>query len=89
MSRYDNTKMIEIDGKKVKKTTIYENIPKTNDDIYVMTQYGDRLDLLANQFYGDSSLWWFIAKANNMKFNTVEIGTTLRIPSSVELAKGE
>lgn len=89
MSRYDNTKIIEVDGKRVKKTTLYENVPKTNDDIYVMTQYGDRLDLLAHQFYGDSSLWWFIAKANNLKFNTVEIGTTLRIPSSIELAKGE
>ena len=89
MSRYDNTKIVEVDGKRVKKTTLYENVPKTNDDIYVMTQYGDRLDLLAHQFYGDSSLWWFIAKANNLKFNTVEIGTTLRIPSSIELAKGE
>ena len=89
MSRYDNTKIIEVDGKRVKKTTLYENVPKTNDDIYVMTQYGDRLDLLAHQFYGDSSLWWFIAKAKNLKFNTVEIGTTLRIPSSIELAKGE
>tara|TARA_Y100000361_G_scaffold80658_1_gene71305 strand:- start:935 stop:1204 length:270 start_codon:yes stop_codon:yes gene_type:complete len=89
MSRYDNTKIVEVDGKRVKQTTLYENVPKTNDDIYVMTQYGDRLDLLAHQFYGDSSLWWFIAKANNLKFNTVEIGTTLRIPSSIELAKGE
>tara|TARA_R100001443_G_C3308013_1_gene166997 strand:+ start:173 stop:442 length:270 start_codon:yes stop_codon:yes gene_type:complete len=89
MSRYDNTKIVEVDGKRIKQTTLYENVPKTNDDIYVMTQYGDRLDLLAHQFYGDSSLWWFIAKANNLKFNTVEIGTTLRIPSSIELAKGE
>ena len=89
MSRYDNTKIVEVDGKRIKQTTLYENVPKTNDDIYVMTQYGDRLDLLAHQFYGDSSLWWFIAKANNLKFNTVEIGTTLRIHSSIELAKGE
>ena len=89
MSRYGNTKIVEVDGKRIKQTTLYENVPKTNDDIYVMTQYGDRLDLLAHQFYGDSSLWWFIAKANNLKFNTVEIGTTLRIPSSIELAKGE
>ena len=89
MSRYDNTKIVEVDGKRIKQTTLYENVPKTNDDIYVMTQYGDMLDLLAHQFYGDSSLWWFIAKANNLKFNTVEIGTTLRIPSSIELAKGE
>ena len=89
MSRYDNTKIVEVDGKRIKQTTLYENVPKTNDDIYVMTQYGDRLDLLAHQFYGDSSLWWFIAKANNLKFNTVEIGTTLRIPSSIEFAKGE
>ena len=40
----------------------------------------DRLDHLANQFYGDINLWWYIAKANNLKFITIPIGSRLRIP---------
>jgi hypothetical protein len=72
------------DGKKVLKTTIPKPIVKRDDDIYIITQETDRLDLLANQFYGDSSLWWIIAQANNI--NGVNIGLDggiqLRIPKN-------
>ena len=88
MSRYDNTKIVEVDGKRVKKTTLYENVPKTNDDIYVMTQYGDRLDLLAHQFYGDSSLWWFIAQTNNINTMNLPAGTSLRISFNSQFTVG-
>ena len=40
------------------KTTIYSFIPESDNDIWVITQNGDRLDNLAHQFYGDSNLWW-------------------------------
>ena len=90
MSRYDKTytKRNE-EGNIVRSTIVYKDIPITNDDMYVLTQHGDRLDLLAHQFYGDANLWWYIAKANNLKTNTVDIGTTLRIPGSIEFAEGE
>ena len=52
------------------------------EDIMVMTQDGDRFDLLAHQYYGDSSLWWYIAKANKMKCNNIPAGLTIRIPST-------
>ena len=39
-------------------------IPLSADDLYVITTTGDRLDLLANQFYNDIRLWWIIAAAN-------------------------
>ena len=80
-----------IDTKKNKsyyKTTIFDKIPKSESDIYVITQMGDRLDTLAHQFYGDVNLWWYIAKANGIKDLRVEAGTSLRIPASIEYAVG-
>lgn len=69
-------------GKKVLKTTIPSTIEKRDDDIYIITQDSDRLDLLANQFYNDSKLWWIIAQANNLNGVNigVESGIQLRIP---------
>ena len=42
----------------------YPEIPLSADDLYVITTTGDRLDLLANQFYNDIRLWWIIAATN-------------------------
>ena len=69
-------------GKKVLKTNIPKTIEKRDDDIYIITQETDRLDLLANQFYDDSRLWWIIAQANNLNGVNigVEPGIQLRIP---------
>jgi hypothetical protein len=46
---------------------------------------GDRLDLLAFDFYGDSTLWWIIASANDMQPDSLvpPLGMTLRIPANV------
>ena len=92
MSRYENTKLVEKikNNTKVisKTTTIYSSIPESDDDMYIITQYGDRLDLLANTYYGDSTLWWYIAKANNLSLMTLPVGTSLRIPATAEYAIG-
>jgi len=85
-SRYDNIKNMKKNGKDYKLTAIYKEIPELPEDIMVMTQEGDRFDLLAHQYYGDSSLWWYIAKANQMKFNNIPAGLTIRIPRSTEYA---
>ena len=70
------------------ETTIYKSIPKSDGDIYIITQDGDRLDLLSYRYYNDSSLWWYIANANNLTNINVPIGTSLRIPVSTENASG-
>ena len=70
------------------RTTIYSTIPETDSDIYVISQVGDRLDNLAFQFYGDQGLWWYIAKANNLMFMTIPVGTSLRIPATIQYAIG-
>ena len=97
MGRYDSTKLKrdinQVGGKKTKslsyRTTIYDDTPERDDDIYVTTQYGDRLDNLALTFYGSPSYWWFIAHVNNLTTINVEAGLTLRIPSSLDDAQGK
>ena len=91
MSRYADTKInkVKIDrsNNSVQKyeTTIYQEIPETNDDIFVVTQEGDRLDNLAFKYYGDSTLWWYLAKANQLTDLNIPAGTKLRIPSSIQI----
>ena len=69
--------------KRYYKNIKYPKIPLDNTDIYVITTRGDRFDTLANQFYGDKSLWWVISSANqSLPQNSLFIpqGTQLRIP---------
>tara|TARA_Y100000593_G_scaffold93632_1_gene189248 strand:+ start:625 stop:930 length:306 start_codon:yes stop_codon:yes gene_type:complete len=98
-SRYEHTKMRtnkisrgfkqkRVYSDKSKSTTIYSTIPQTDNDIFVITQDGDRLDHLAQQFYGNVNLWWYIAKANNLTFMTIPAGTSLRIPATTKYAIG-
>ena len=64
------------------RTTIYSKIEEENSDMYFIAQSGDRLDTLANRFYGDPGLWVLIARANNLKTMNVSAGTSLRIPQT-------
>ena len=71
-------------GDRYYDTVYYPEVGASESDIYVETEFGDRLDLLANQFYGDVSLYWIIAIANPdvMGFGTIlpKPGSQLRIP---------
>lgn len=88
MDRYRNTEKRRKDNKLVYRSTLYQSIPVSDDDIYVITQYGDRLDLIAHQFYGDVTLWWYVARANNLFTLNVPPNIQLRIPSSTQYAQG-
>lgn len=84
-SRYDNLSSKTLDdGRKVYRSKIYPSIPLRDDDIYVATETGDRLDTLAYQYYQNASLWWIIAAANNIHNAPfgLEDGTMLRIPQN-------
>ena len=52
----------------------------SDDDILLIATSGDRCDLIANQIYGDPTLWWFIASVNGLKSNNITAGTQLRVP---------
>ena len=84
-SRYENNNSKKLnDGRNVYRSKIYPEIPLRDDDIYVASETGDRLDTLAFQYYEDSSLWWIIASANNIHNAPFGLkdGTILRIPQN-------
>jgi len=83
MNRYQDLSIIkDQNGRRKFKTTFIPYIDKSDNDIYVITDPSDRLDLLADQFYGDSTGWPIIATANNLGQGTlnVEAGIQVRIP---------
>ena len=74
-------------GTEYYRTVFYPKVEPSENDIYVQTEFGDRLDLLANQFYSDVSLYWIIAIANpnvvSLGSLTPPVGTQLRIPINI------
>jgi len=88
MSRYKGTRKQIKNNKSSYSTTIYKKVEEKNTDSYFIATQGDRCDVLANRFYGDSTLWWFIAKVNNLTTNNIPAGTSLRIPATTEDAEG-
>lgn len=86
MKRYNNTPIqSRFDGKRVYKTTVYPIIVPLPTDIQVISNDGDYLDTLAYKYYGDPTLYWVIALANNIGKGrlSVQPGLTLRIPVNV------
>lgn len=78
-------------GKRYYSTTLYPSIAPSDSDYYIYTTTGDRLDLLAQQYYGDASLWWIISSANTIPHDTIYIapGTQLRIPTNTNFILNE
>ena len=84
-SRYTNNETKKLkDGRNVYRSRIYPEIPLSDNDIYVASETGDRLDTLAYQYYNNSSYWWIIASANNIHNAPFGLkdGTILRIPQN-------
>jgi nucleoid-associated protein YgaU len=95
MSRYKNTTTNKSQKNFLRKnsvgkfnTTIYDKVPESNSDIFIITTEGDRLDSLAKQFYDDPTLWWYIAQTNNISAMNLKPGTSLRISRTQKYAKG-
>ena len=88
MSRYRYTKQDKKNKKNYYNTTVYKKVNEKNTDSYFIAQEGDRCDNLATRFYGDPTLWWFIARVNNLTTNNIPAGTSLRIPATIEDAEG-
>lgn len=75
-------------GTVYKRNVIYPEIPLNENDIYVISQFGDRYDTLALEFYKDPELWWIISSANIFQKGSLIItpGVQLRIPADKALA---
>lgn len=80
-SRYENADVVVVDGS---KRAVVERYPYSTEFSYqtILTQKGDRADLLANRFYGDPTMWWVIAYANPEVFlwDPIPVGVELRVP---------
>lgn len=82
---FPNARKIESDGtiKIVRRlsSTMYPNF-NTKDDTMIISQEGDRLDLLAKEYYGDETFWFVIARANNLGKGSMNIpaGKLIRVP---------
>lgn len=86
-SRYQNIPITKYQdkGDQYYLNNIYPNIPLSENDSYIISTLGDRLDLLALDFYGDVSFWWIIASANSLPGDSLypEPGLQLRIPNNI------
>ena len=86
INRYSKT-AVKRDNKNINyyTNTLYPEIPPNINDTYILTEVGDRLDILANTFYKDSTLWWIISRANPNKIRRdgllLKPGIQIRIPS--------
>lgn len=90
MGRYQDIKVLRdsdvLKGVRFYATVKYPEIPLSPNDIYVLTNEGDRLDLLAQQYYGNSKLYWIISIANNdLQQNSLSLppGSQIRIPQDL------
>jgi nucleoid-associated protein YgaU len=84
MSRYATSRVIaNTKEKRYVSSTIVPVMPLSVDDTYIVTTSVERLDKLANTFYGDATKWWVIATANGLGKGTVLVpaDSRLRIPS--------
>ena len=88
-NRASNIKIINKIGKnRYYKPIKYPEIPLSIDDLYVVTTSGDRLDLLAEQFYKNTDYWWIISTANPNIIRRdsflLKPGLEIRIPQNIQ-----
>ncbi len=87
MKRFNDIKKLRNrQGKRYYINTILPDVPLSQDDIYIITQDGDRLDNLSYEFYNDTQYWWIILAANPNKLRKdsyyVALGEQIRIPAN-------
>ena len=89
INRYQKIPKTKINGKEAYVTSRYPEVLLSENDIYVYTTQGDRFDILAQQYYKNSSLWWVISIANtgNAGAGTLPVlpQNTLVIPEGVQI----
>ena len=70
-------------------TTVLPRIDRKHIDKIIIATSTDRLDQLADKFYGDQRKWWIIALANNLPGDSlfIEPGKQLFIPTDISAIK--
>jgi phage tail protein X len=88
MDRYKEARLDPATPRKAYATIQLIDIPKSYDDRYIFSREGDRLDLLAYEFYGDTQLWPILASANNLGKGSLSVPAELQLripPNSIIL----
>ena len=87
-SRLQFGNLVDIGGIEFWDLLVLPPVPESESDIEYTVKGGDRIDLIANKFYGDPILWFVIAVANDMELLPVHLnlGDTIRIPDPRGLA---
>ena len=86
MSRYNRVKRFSKNRISRIGTADIPKVEDQNSDILLIATYGDRCDVISQEYYGTPDFWWFIASVNKLKSNNIEAGTQLRVPVSTEEA---
>jgi hypothetical protein len=75
--------LVSVNGVEFWELDNLPSVPTSPADIYYRVEVLDRIDNLANRYYGDPNLWWVIAVANNMNILPTDLqpGAVIRIPS--------
>ena len=84
--RYRNIGTQKTDsGKTIYLPTKYPTLVPSNEDYYIIAREEDRFDLIASDFYGQSTYWWVVAMANDLPGDSMYAppGTQLRIPGNL------
>lgn len=89
LNRYSRSRIIRKEGKGMVTTStaarlIFEGVKSgvIQSQTLVLSE-GQRLDLVAANYYGDPGFWWVIAAASGIGWQCqVPAGTMLKIPTS-------
>jgi hypothetical protein len=89
MNRYITSNVIVDPNEKRRVSTVIMSAPTNPDDIYIQTTTVERLDLLADKFYGDITMWWIIAAANGIGKGSLYVpaNTIIRVPAAASAQK--
>lgn len=85
-SRYLNNPVVTLpDPSGLARKVITNSPPEAVVITYTsyLVQGGDRIDMLAQSFYGDPTMWWAFANGNPeiLDWSNLESGTIIRVPN--------
>lgn len=82
-SRLRFKELVSVKGVEFWELDTLPTFPESPADIYYRVEVTDRIDLIANRYYGDPNLWWVIAVANDLYILPTDLknGATIRIPA--------
>ena len=75
MKRYSTTRQkFDKSGVRVYSTTYYPEIPISNNDVFIVSREGDRLDNLAHKYYSDNK--YYSDFRSPYKYTNVQMNVT-------------